>query len=71
MRISSFNCLLELLRFRSFSIIVDLFDKQIERRVFMITLSRRSKLHRYPEAIGMVIGIVIGMVIEMVIGVVQ
>ena len=35
----------------SFSMIVDLLDKQIERRVLMKTPNRRSKLHRHPETI--------------------
>ena len=38
----------------SFSMIIDLFDKQIERRVLMKTFSRRSELHRHPEAIEVV-----------------
>ena len=38
--------------------IVDLFDKQIERRVLMMTPSRMNELHRHPEAIGVVIGLV-------------
>ena len=42
----------------SFSMIVDLFGKQIERRILMMTPSRRSELHRHPEAIGVVFGVV-------------
>ena len=38
--------------------IVDLFGKQIERRVLMMALSRRSDLHRHPEVIGVVIRVV-------------
>ena len=35
--------------------IIDLFNEKIERRMLIIPLSRGSQLHRYTEAIGMVV----------------
>ena len=38
-----------------FDVFVDLFDKQIERHMLKIRLSRGSQLHRHTEAIGVVV----------------
>ena len=37
-------------KFLSFGVFMNLFDEQIEERMFMITLSRRSELHKNIEA---------------------
>ena len=39
----------------SFDMIIDLFNQQIERRMLIIPLSTESQLHKYTEAIGVLV----------------